>query len=30
MSSELIAMASRLANAPGACGFEDEVVAVAR
>ena len=30
MSKELIAMASRLADAPGACGFEDEVVAVAR
>ena len=30
MSKELIELARRLANAPGACGFEDEVVAVAR
>ena len=30
MSNELIAMARRLADAPGACGFEDDVVAVAR
>ena len=30
MSKELIDLARRLANTPGACGFEDEVVAVAR
>ena len=30
MSNELITLARRLADAPGACGFEDEVVAVAR